>query len=84
MEFRYTKHQVARGARPDAIINGNLVLAKFPSMLRATYQIRLLLFMAVKQKVKLVVRVRRETKLSPAMSRLAKEHPKNFKLERVG
>ncbi len=85
MEFRYTKHQVARGARPDAIdpVNGNLLLAKFPSKLHATYQIRLLLFMAIKHGIKLVLRVHPDTKLSKALARLQKENSKHLKVERI-
>lgn len=43
---------------------------KFPSVLRATYQIRLLTFMAMKQKKKLVVTISTHTKISDDLARL--------------
>jgi len=82
--YRHTKHQVARGSRPDAVADGNLILAKFPTILRATYQIRMLLFVAVKNDVKLVLRLRRETRLSPALLDLMREHGKHIRTEVVG
>ena len=41
MNYRYTTHQVARGAFPDAQKNDEIYLFKRISTLRATYQIEL-------------------------------------------
>lgn len=57
MEFRNTRHQVARSAMPDTEILNRMYLIKNVSTLRATYQIRLLAFRAVEQKKHLVIRV---------------------------
>jgi hypothetical protein len=57
MDFKYTKHQVARGSRADAETFNKVYLIKMVSMLRATYQIKLLAFKAVEAKKKLVLRV---------------------------
>jgi hypothetical protein len=37
MQFKYTKHQVARGALPDAQFGDKIYLVKKVSRLRATY-----------------------------------------------
>ena len=44
--YRYTRHQVPRGAKADAERDGALFLLKNVSSLRLTYQIRLLTFLA--------------------------------------
>jgi hypothetical protein len=55
MEFKYSRHQVARSARPDADVSGKLYLIKNVQFLRATYQIRLLAFAAVERREKVTV-----------------------------
>jgi len=57
MEFRNTRHQIARSAMPDAEAFNKMYLIKNVSKLRATYQIRLLAFRAVEKKTKLILRV---------------------------
>ena len=57
MELKYTLHQISRGSRPDAETIDKIYLIKNVSMLRATYQIRLLAFKAVESHKKLVVKV---------------------------
>lgn len=57
METKYTKHQVARCAKPDGEKFNVMYLIKNVQRLRATYQIRLLAFRAVQEKRKLVLRV---------------------------
>ncbi|MBB6249426.1 hypothetical protein HDE80_004512 [Rhodanobacter sp. A1T4] len=57
MEFKATKHQVARSAMPDAEAFNRMYLVKNVSRLRATYQIRLLAFKAVDKGIQLVLRV---------------------------
>lgn len=75
--YRYTKHQIARGSRPDAVAGGHLIPARLTTILRATHRIRMLLFVAVKNDVKLVLRLRRDTRLSPALLDLMREHGKH-------
>ena len=57
LKRRYTSCQVARGAVPDAEKFNRMYLIKNVSTLRATYQIRLLAFMAVESKKQLILRV---------------------------
>jgi hypothetical protein len=57
METKYTKHQVARSAKPDGKEFNVMYLIKNVPRLRATYQIRMLAFRAVNKKIKLVLRV---------------------------
>lgn len=57
MEVKTTRHQVARGAMPDAEAFNRMYLIKNVLRLRATYQIRLLAFRAVEKKMQLILRV---------------------------
>lgn len=57
MKFFYTSHQAARGAKPDGEVLNTMYLIKSVSVLRATYQIRLLAFHAKARGKKLVLRV---------------------------
>lgn len=80
MKFEMTKRRVARGARADAEANGRMYLIKNVSELRATYQIRLLLYRAVQEGLKLVLDVPKECKLSSDLKALAKEHRRNLEV----
>lgn len=64
MEFEYTRHQVARGSRPDAISGSTWYLIKNASLLRLTYQIRLLTYAAGDSGAQLVLRVPKGCRLS--------------------
>lgn len=57
MKSKFTRHQVARSARPDAEAFNKMYLIKNVSKLRATYQIRLLAFRAADSGTKLILRV---------------------------
>lgn len=57
MQYRQTKHQVARGTRPDEETFDRFLLIKRASTLRATYQIRLLASSAVQKGKKLVIEI---------------------------
>jgi len=83
VELRYTEHQVARGARPDALSGDTWWLLKFVSRLRLTYQIRLLAFRAEHSRVRLVIRVPKGCRLSAPLRDFMKTH-KVLKIERVG
>ncbi|PQO40050.1 hypothetical protein C5Y97_06975 [Blastopirellula marina] len=83
MEYRYTKHQVARGTRADAVRNDSFFLLKNVSTLRLTYQIRLLTVRAAETGRKLVIRVPAACKLHPTLSAFRKEHSKILRIERV-
>jgi hypothetical protein len=59
-----------RGARADADDDERLYLIKGASSLRATYQVRLLTFMAMKRGKKLVVTVPANCRLTSDLARL--------------
>ncbi len=84
MDYRYTRGQVARGARPDATDGGNTwYLLKFVSELHLTYQIRLLTFSAGEAGARLVIRVPRPCRLSRPLRTFIRDHKATLKLERV-
>lgn len=84
IDYRYTRHQVARGARPDAVSGAKWYLFKNVSQLRLTYQIRLLTFMAAERAVRLVIRVPRSCQLSRDLRTFQKEHAAALRVERAG
>ncbi len=83
IEFRYTKHQVARGTRADAERNDAFFLFKNVSTLRLTYQIRLLASRSLQSGRKLVIRVPSSCKLHFSLREFQKEHSKLLRIERV-
>ena len=82
MEFEMTKHQVARTARPDAESYDKILVLKSALTLRATYQVRLLLFRAVQEGRKLILNVKRECVLGDDLKALIKEHRKSIEVVR--
>lgn len=83
MEFRQTRRQVARGARPDAESYDKLFLFKNVSELRATYQIRLLLYRAIQEGKRLVIDVPKASKIHPSLKSLVRDNRKNISVERA-
>lgn len=83
IEYRYTRHQVARSTRADFEGNDAFFLLKNVSLLRLTYQIRLLAFRASQSGRKLVIRVPSSCKLHPGLRGFQKEHSKLVRVERV-
>lgn len=57
MDYEYTRHQVARGTKPDFESATELYLIKGTSYLRLTYQIRLLTYLAFDRNKKLIIEV---------------------------
>jgi hypothetical protein len=66
-EFLSTKHQTARGSLPDARVSNKMFLFKRSSQLHLTYQIRLLTYIAVRDRMKLVIEVPRACQISRAL-----------------
>lgn len=83
MEFRYTQNQVARGARADAETRDRLFLIKRSSQLRATYQIRLLAYVARERGKKLVIEVPKKCVIHGCLRDLIAECPRFIKIERA-
>lgn len=72
MKAMNTRHQVPRSAMPDATSFNKMYLIKNVSSLRATYQIRLLAFMAVDKGTQLVLRVPAACKFDRSLESLIK------------
>ena len=72
MELRLTRYQVPRGSRPDAETMNKIYVIKNVTMLRATYQIRLLLFKALEDHKKLVLKVPRACRFHVSLKELIK------------
>ena len=72
-----------RGTRPDAESFDRLVLAKHVSLLRATYQIRLLTLRAVHEGKRLVILVPDHCKVHRTLRSLAKQVPKTIRIDRT-
>lgn len=83
MNFRYTRHQVPRGARADAETFDRIVLVKNVSTIRATYQIRLLAFKAVETGKKLVITVPKHCQVDRTLRELTNELPKTIRVEKA-
>jgi hypothetical protein len=83
METKQTRHQVARGARPDAETYDKLLLMKRVSELRATYQIRLLTHRAVQERKRLVVEVPKGCKIHDTLRELITQYPQNIAIART-
>jgi len=80
MQFKYTKHQVARGALPDAKSGDKIYLIKNVSRMRATYQVRLLAFMATETRRKLVILVPKSCEIDQTLRELMKLLPKTVQI----
>lgn len=83
MNYRYTKHQVARGTLPDALKEDRIFLFKKVSTLRATYQIRLLTFLASEAGKKLIVNVPKHFKPHSSLTIFMKEFPKTIRIGKI-
>jgi len=82
MEFKYTKHQVPRGTRPDDEIHDKVILIKSATELRATYQVRMLAYMASTRNKKLVIKLPKGAKLHGSLKLLRKNTEGLIKIER--
>jgi hypothetical protein len=80
---KYTAHQVARGARADAETHNAYYLFKGTSLLRATYQIRLLTYRAWTDQKRLIINVFKNCKVDESLRELMKTYPKLIRIERV-
>jgi hypothetical protein len=81
MRFVYTRHQVPRGSRPDAVTRDKTYLIKKVKRLRATYQIRLLAFEASAKSRVLVLKVPEECVFDRTLNELIRKMPSTIKRE---
>ena len=82
MEFRMTKKQVARGTRADAETHNQLHVLKSASELRATYQIRLLLYRAQRENKKLILNVKQGCTFHDDLKALLRDYRHLFEIVR--
>jgi hypothetical protein len=82
MNFRFTKHQVPRGTRADSETFDKIILIKNVSVIRVTYQIKLLAFQATETKRKLLILVPTHCKIHATLRELMKAMPKIISVER--
>jgi hypothetical protein len=83
MEPKYTQHQVPRGTRPDSETLDKIYLIKNVSTLRATYQIKLLAFKAVKSHKKLMLKVPKHCRFQDSLQEMIMLSGKNIKREDI-
>lgn len=83
LRLKHARHQIPRATLPDAETHDRLYLIKNVSMLRATYQVRLLLYRAEQSGKKLVLRLPRACKIAPDLTALRREHRNSMVVERV-
>ena len=81
--LRYTRHQTPRGALADAETRDRLYVLKNVSVLRLTYQIRLLTYRATQEKKKLVLRIPKICKLDRSLTAFIKELNPVIQVEKV-
>jgi hypothetical protein len=82
VKLRYTRHQVARGAKPDAEVGAKLYLLKRVPVLHATYQVRMLAFRAQQEGKILVLRVPRTFEPGPSLCDLMTDLKGIIRIER--
>lgn len=82
MDFKLTRRQVARGAQPDAETYDKLLVQKSARSLRATYQIRLLLYRALRENKKLVLAVKKDCIFHDDLRYLLKKYAKEIQVVR--
>ena len=83
MEFSYTKHQTLRGARADAEVGDKFYLIKSASLLRLTYQIKMLTYMAQTRKKKLIIRLPKTAKIHDSLKQFIASADGLIKIERT-
>lgn len=72
--FRLTSHQVARGSRPDAVKDGRWYMIKNVPLMRLTYQVKLLTFLAAKDSARLVIILPADAALSADLRSFANQN----------
>jgi hypothetical protein len=83
MDFVYTKHQTPRGSRPDAEVGDKLYLIKSATLMRLTYQIRLLTYLAQTRGKKLIIRLPKESRVHESLKGFVQENKGLIKIERT-
>jgi hypothetical protein len=79
---KQTKHQTARGTRPDAARGRELILFKNLSDLRLTYQIRLLTYLASQKGLILSIYLPEDAIVHPDLAAFCSEHTAKVRIIR--
>ena len=74
---------IPRGSRPDAETAGEVILIKRLSEMRATYQVRLLAFLAGERGKPLVIEVPQQCRIHESLRELMDQLPGVIKIRRV-
>ena len=72
--LRLTSHQVARGSRPDAVKDDVWYLFKNVPLMRLTYQVRLLAFLATQNSARLIIILPAGAALSADLRSFARQY----------
>lgn len=72
-----------RGTRPDAERPGEFLVVKNVGVLGATYQMRLLIFLASQRGYHVVLRVPHHFTPAPSLSALLEQHPGVVRIEKA-
>jgi len=80
--LRGSREPRVRGALADAEANDKIYLFKKSSTLRATYQVRLLLFRAVQEGRRLILVIPQHCELSASLQSLLEANPELIGIER--
>jgi hypothetical protein len=83
LKLRYTRRQVPRATRPDAVDGDRCYLIKNVPLLRLTYQIRLLAAMAEDRSMRLIVVVPPSAHLSEDMRRFVAAARRSVSIQRA-
>lgn len=83
IEFAVSRRQLPRGSLPDFQSDKEMCLFKNVTELRATYQIRLLLYRAVSEGKKLIVEVPEACVLSAPLAELTEKYSEHLEISRV-
>lgn len=75
------KNVSLRGSLPDAETPDKIYLIKSTSELRATYQVRLLLYRAVNEQKVLVLALPKDCHIHPDLAQLMSQHANNIILD---
>lgn len=83
MQLRFTSNQVPRRARADAETTGKIVLIKMVSLLRATYQIRLLAFRAYQEHLQFELYIPKRCRFDVTLNELMRKLPNVIQIKRI-
>lgn len=82
-QHRYSGFQTMRGALADAEQGDKIFLFKNVSELRLTYQIRLLTFLAIEKRMRLVIQVPNKCRIHISLTNFVKSTGRKVQIKKV-